>query len=472
MQKRISAADATPIRFVVITLDGHIAGAVQRARRQLAEEMPGLQLSFHAATDWNDDPDALERCRADIASGDIIFANMLFMEDHIKAVLPDLTARREQCDAMIGALCAGEVIRLTRIGNFRMDVPQKGPLALLKKLRGSKSSSSSSGAHQMKMLRRLPKILRFIPGKAQDVRAYFLTLQYWLAGSDTNLANLVRFLVNRYAAGDRASLYGRFKAASPVEYPDVGLYHPALPSRIVKSLPELPAHPEANQVGASVGVLVMRSYVLSGDTAHYDAVINALTARGLRVVPAFASGLDARPAIEAFFMKDGACTVDAVLSLTGFSLVGGPAFNDARAAEDMLARLDVPYLSAQAIEFQSIEQWSSSSRGLLPVESTIMVAIPELDGATGPMVFAGRPESSDANSTQTMQPIPDRIEMLAQRILRLVQLRAAERHQRKIAIVLFNFPPNGGAGRYRRPFVRLRLFAQHASTPARRRVRR
>ena len=53
------------------------------------------------------------------------------------------------------------------------------------------------------MLRRLPKILRFIPGTAQDVRAYFLTLQYWLAGSDDNVANLVRLLVDRYADGPR-----------------------------------------------------------------------------------------------------------------------------------------------------------------------------------------------------------------------------------------------------------------------------
>jgi hypothetical protein len=37
---------------------------------------------------------------------------------------------------------------------------------------------------QMAMLRRIPKLLRFIPGTAQDVRAYFLLLQYWLAGSD------------------------------------------------------------------------------------------------------------------------------------------------------------------------------------------------------------------------------------------------------------------------------------------------
>ena len=443
MPKRTTAAESTPVRVVIITLDSHIAGAVARARRELAEELPGLTLSFHAATDWNDDPTALEACKKDIARGDIIFANMLFMEDHIQAVLPDLTERRESCDAMIGALCAGEVIRLTRLGNFRMDAPQKGPLALLKRLRGSKKSQASSGANQMKMLRRLPKILRFIPGKAQDVRAYFLTLQYWLAGSDTNVANMVRFWVNRYASGPRSELQGKLTCAAPVDYPDVGLYHPNLADRMTTDRDALPHGGDSDR--PTVGLLLMRSYILSGDTAHYDAVIAALEDRGLRVVPAFASGLDARPAIEAFFQRKGLCTVDAVLSLTGFSLVGGPAFNDARAAEDILASLDVPYLSAQAIEFQSIENWQASSRGLLPVESTIMVAIPELDGATGPMVFAGRPEGAADQLEHTMRPIPDRIEMLADRLLQLVNLRRTQRAERNVAIVLFNFPPNGGA---------------------------
>ena len=48
----------------------------------------------------------------------------------------------------------------------------------------------------------------------------------------------------------------------------------------------------------TVGVLLMRSYVLAGNRGHYDGMIAALERRGLRVIPAFASGLDARPAIE------------------------------------------------------------------------------------------------------------------------------------------------------------------------------
>ena len=102
-------------------------------------------------------------------------------------------------------------MKLTRIGRFDMDGRRRGALAFLKRLRGkpARTASASAGARQMKMLRRLPQILRFIPGTAQDVRAYFLTLQYWLAGSDENVANLVRLLVDRYADGPRRALRGR-----------------------------------------------------------------------------------------------------------------------------------------------------------------------------------------------------------------------------------------------------------------------
>ena len=36
----------------------------------------------------------------------------------------------------------------------------------------------------------------------------------------------------------------------------------------------------------------MRSYLLSGNAAHYDGVIAALERRGLEPVPVYASGLD------------------------------------------------------------------------------------------------------------------------------------------------------------------------------------
>ncbi len=455
---------AVPLRVVVVTLDRHLSAVFKRAAAGMTSETPGLHVSLHAATDWGEDGAALERCKADIAKGDIIIAAMLFLEDQVRAILPALLARRESCDAMIGVLSAGEIVRLTKLGPLRMDGSDKGPLAMLKRLRGSRSGgkSQNAGASQMAVLRRLPKILRFIPGPAQDLRAYFLTMQYWLSGSQENIAALLRFLIGRYADGPRRGHRGRIEAKAPRDYPEVGLYHPRAEGRIVEALDALPS--PAQPVRGVVGLLVLRSYVLAEDAGHYDGVIEALEARGLRVAPAFASGLDARPAIERFFMADGVSSVDAVVSLTGFSLVGGPAYNDAAAAETILARLDVPYISAQPLEFQTLETWGASSGGLSPIESTIMVAIPELDGAVAPMVFGGRsdgaglactgcgqacvfPHSLESGSHEAprMRACPERAEALADRVLKLVTLRRTARADRKLAVVLFNFPPNAGA---------------------------
>ncbi|MEI7444586.1 MAG: magnesium chelatase subunit H [Burkholderiales bacterium] len=454
------------MNVVLVTMDTHLSSAMARATTQLARELPGLSLRVHAASEWSDRPEALARCVADIEAGDIIVVTMLFLEDHFQAVLPALKARREACDAMVCMMSAPEVSKLTRMGRFTMDGTSGGLMAMLRKLRGNAGKPqagkpASAGAQQMKMLRRIPQLLRFVPGTAQDVRAYFLTLQYWLGGSEENVLNLVRALVDRYADGPRRGLRGTLKPQPPVEYPEVGLYHPRMKGRISDSLDALPRLQGEGLPKGRVGLLVMRSYLLAGNAQHYDGVIAAMEVEGLQVVPAFASGLDQRPAIEQFFTKDGVATVDAVVSLTGFSLVGGPAYNDSRAAEETLAKLDVPYVAAHPVEFQTLDQWGASERGLLPVESTIMVAIPELDGATAPTVFGGRGGAPGTTCTgcskrctfdagedsRDMRTCSERVSKLAARVGKMIALRRSERAQRRVAIVLFDYPPaSGNAG--------------------------
>ena len=173
-------------------------------------------------------------------------------------------------------------------------------------------------------------------------------------------------------------------------------------------------------------------------------------------------------------MRDGAPTVDAVVSLTGFSLVGGPAYNDAHAAEEMLARLDVPYIAAHPVEFQTLAQWQDDPRGLLPVEATMMVAIPELDGAIWPMTFGGR--CGNAGTAQRCGGC-DGVNCAVATWSRIRSARrcwppgwpswwrcgGARGRNRKIAVVLFNFPPNAGATGTAAYLVGVRLAAQHAA---------
>jgi magnesium chelatase subunit H len=446
---RLKAAPLPGYRVVILTLDSHAAGPCMRASERLSRDFPGLSLSVHAAAEWGESPAALTAAKQAIETGDIIISNLLFLEEHINAILPTLEARRDHCDAMIGVIADAQIVRLTRMGTLDMSKPASGAMKLIKKLRGTSKPSTESGESKMKMLRRLPRILKFIPGKAQDLRAWFMIMQYWLGSSDDNIEGMVRFLISRYGRVDQ---WRGSDAPAPLEYPDCGLYHPDLPTRITVKASDLPAPVKPV---ATIGLLMMRSYVLSSDTAHYDAVIRAFEARGLRVIPAFAGGLDGRPAIDAYFLKDGCAQIDALVSLTGFSLVGGPAYNDNDSAVKVLSALDVPYIAAHPLEFQTLGQWAASTSGLGPIETTMLIALPELDGATNPTVFAGRHGEAGCNgcahmcrngtTAKQMAPCPERIEKLAARVLRQAMLRRSKAAERKLAIILFGFPPNAGA---------------------------
>ncbi|KAA9006873.1 cobaltochelatase subunit CobN [Histidinibacterium aquaticum] len=434
-----------PYRVAIVTLDAHAAGPARRAALRLAPDFPGLEIGVHAAAEWAEQPERLTEAKEAVAEADLIVANMLFLEEHVAAILPDLEARRGDADALVGLIADPRIVKLTAMGELDMAAPPSALSRLMKKLRGSSKPGGASGEKQMRMLKRLPKILRLIPGKAQDLRAWFLSMQYWLGGSDDNIAEMLRFLVGRYA--DRPEFSGR-EAHDPVDYPELGLYHPDLPGTRITTDPDAVPAPEG--AVATVGLLLMRSYILASDRAHYDAVIRAFEAKGLRVLPAFAGGLDGRPAIETYF--EG--RIDALVSLTGFSLVGGPAYNDSAAAVETLTRLDVPYLSAHPLEFQTIEQWSESGQGLGPIETTMLVALPEIDGASSPTVFAGRHgpggwTRADREGTtaepRAMEPVPERIEALADKTRRLTALRRKTNADKTVAIVLFNFPPNSGA---------------------------
>jgi magnesium chelatase subunit H len=160
--------------------------------------------------------------------------------------------------------------------------------------------------------------------------------------------------------------------------------------------------------------------------------------------------LDARPAIDAYFGGK----IDALVSLTGFSLVGGPAYNDNDAAIEVLRALDVPYVAAHSLEFQTLGQWADSSGGLGPIETTMLVALPELDGATCPSVFGGRlgPEGCGgcAHACQVVEPkamVPchERIDSLTEKVRRVARLRRKQNAEKKVGVVLFGFPPNAGA---------------------------
>jgi magnesium chelatase subunit H len=445
----MAAESMPPLKFVIVTLDAHLAGAVAEAGAIVVRQLPTIDLRVHVAADWPENPSALERCKADIATGDIIAVTQCFQDEQVTAIRDALLARRAHCDSMLVAVSAPELVRCTRMGKFDLGGAEEkkaspwSPLGILKRLRGSRSDGKSSGERQMTALRTMPKLLKFIPGPAQDVRVYLLSMQYWLAGTADNIANLILLHVEKYADGPRKVLRARVQSQAPKTYPEVGLWHPDVHAEhgITEALTALP---ERGDTG-TVGVLLGRSYLLADNVAHYAAVVREFERRGLRCIPAFASALDARPAIEKYFIDSaGRSRVDAVVSLTGFSLVGGPAYNDSTAAQAILTQLDVPYFCLQTLEFQSTPEWQNDPRGLNPLQATLQVAIPELDGAIGPTVFAGKLGSAKGVENAESLPIPERVNTMASRVEKMIRMRRTPRAERRVAVVLFNFPPNAG----------------------------
>jgi magnesium chelatase subunit H len=215
---------------------------------------------------------------------------------------------------------------------------------------------------------------------------------------------------------------------------------------------------------STIGLLLMRPQVVSKTTRHYDALIRSIEAEGLSVIPALSTLMDNREACEKFFIESNGrnaktgdrrpatdesfiqgelrsteSRVSQIVSLTGFSFVGGPAMNDSEAAAEFLQKLNRPYRSAVSLDTQTIDAWLDSQTGLNPVQSGMQIAIPEIDGATEPFIYGGIPASG-------VEPIPleERCTRFAHRLQRWNRLRTAPRGELKIALVLFCFPPSKG----------------------------
>jgi magnesium chelatase subunit H len=170
-------------------------------------------------------------------------------------------------------------------------------------------------------------------------------------------------------------------------------------------------------------------------------MIQEFERRGAKVMCTFTGGLDFSAPVKQFLANPstGEGIVDTLVNLTGFSLVGGPASQDAKAAKATLMRFNRPYLVSVPLVFQSVTEWQESELGLHPVQVALQVSLPEIDGAIEPLIYAGR----DGQSGRSI-PMQDRIDALATRALNWARLRKKQNQDKKVCICLFQFPPDKG----------------------------
>lgn len=369
----------------------------------------------------------------------------------------------------------------------------------------------------LKLVDRLPGILRFVPGVGamRDVKNYLNIFCYFLQPTPANIRAMVLCALKEYVTDTQLAI-AEIKIPPPEHLPSVAIYHPDAPElfetfaayqswyltkspnskfqipktedqnpktedQIPKAKDQRPkTSPHVLDPSATIGLLLMRPQVVSKTTKHYDALIRAIEAEGLSVIPALSTLMDNREAVSKFFIDDQChassfksqvaaetrsqssktkdqrlkTTVQAtgheqlttdrsrvsqIVSLTGFSFVGGPAMNDSEAAASFLSELNRPFRSAVSLDMQTIDSWRASQTGLNPVQAGMQIAIPEIDGATEPFIYGGLPERG-------VEPVAldDRCRRYARRLKRWNRLQTAPRNELTIALVLFCFPPNKG----------------------------
>jgi len=436
----------------------------------------------------------------ELGESQVVFVIHVTDGENAARLIPLLDKYRTTCQTIIVINCMPELMRKTRMGglHFRQGTAQevdsggtngkdaKVNEGMAKRLvsrvgawmgeqaRSRRGGKGASHTQYLRYIERLPALLRVVPnaGRLRDAKNYLSIFCYFLQPTPANIRSMLLLALKHYAADAR--LQG-IELPPPESMPAVAIYHPDAPS-LFESFEAYRFWYEGRESKSgrakldptkTIGLLLMRPQIVSGAHAHYDALIRAIEAEGLATVPAISTFMDNREACEKFFVEKNESPgrkniprlkfkreantfnekieverkprVSQIVSLTGFSFVGGPAMNDADAAVEFLRGLNVPFRSAVSLDVQTIEAWRDSWTGLNPVQAGMQIAIPEIDGATEPFVYGGM---SAASSSPL--PLEDRCRRIARRLEKWNRLQTAPRREIKLALVVFCFPPNKG----------------------------
>ncbi|GAX72580.1 hypothetical protein CEUSTIGMA_g36.t1 [Chlamydomonas eustigma] len=384
--------------------------------------------------------------KEDVATANVFIGSLIFIEELADKIVQAVQPMRERLDACLIFPSMPAVMKLNKLGTFSMSQLGQSKSIISDFIKSARQNNDNFEEGLLKLVRTLPKVLKFLPSdKAKDARNFVNSLQYWLGGNQENLENLLMNVVQEYVpamkGGEMAVI------TEPVLPPDVGIWHPTAPCMYEDLKEYLNWYDTRKDMkfekdAPIIGLVLQRSHLVTGDSGHYDGVVSELESRGAKVIPVFAGGLDFSSPVKKFFydpLGSGRSGVDAVVSLTGFALVGGPARQDAPKAIEALTALNVPYLCSLPLVFQTTEEWMDSELGVHPVQVALQVALPELDGAIEPIVFAGR----DSNTGKS-HSLPDRISALCTRAINWAVLRKKKNAEKKLAITVFSFPPDKG----------------------------
>jgi cobaltochelatase CobN len=286
-------------------------------------------------------------------------------------------------------------------------------------------------------------VLALIPGEDRDdprlaeastlpAQELVTLLQYFREGGRENLRALLRRLAHHAGAA--------LDAPEPQPVPRLAGYLPGVGAIEIDRLVAAIAPDRA-----VIPIIFYRALLLAADTAPIDALCAALTARGLAPAPLVVTSLKENAAAQ--FVRDALARLSpaVIVTTTAFAAAGEPG------EPTPLDGPDVPVLQV-VIASTKRAAWRDSARGLGAADLAMHVVLPELDGRVlaGAIAFKDPLPVHDALAFTALanRPEPDRIAFVADRIAALARLAAAPRQQRRIAVLLPDYPRAGGRAGY------------------------
>jgi magnesium chelatase subunit H len=416
------------------------------------------ELDIRVFSDRNITTNSTEVAAA-LKNADVFFGSLLFDYDQV------VWLRERVANIPIRLIfeSALELMSLTKIGAFAIgDKPAGMPKPIkfiLDKFSNGKEEDKLAG--YISFLKIGPKLLKFIPvQKVQDLRNWLIIYGYWNAGGSENVASLFWTIAEKYLelkVGD---------IPPPMETPDMGLLHPdyqgffTSPKAYLEWYQRRSQEKERNKITQSpiIGILLYRKHVIT-KLPYIPQLIRYFEKAGLTPLPIFINGVEGHVAVRDWMTSDyetqerqrgkietlslsaESVKIDAIVSTIGFPLVGGPAGSmeagrQVEVAKRILTAKNVPYIVAAPLLIQDIHSWTRQGVGGL--QSVVLYALPELDGAIDTIPLGGL-------VGEQIYLVPERIQRLTNRVKSWISLRKKPISQRKIAIILYGFPPGYGA---------------------------
>lgn len=264
---------------------------------------------------------------------------------------------------------------------------------------------------------------------------------YIVQGGEENFARMLRYVA-------AVALGAPFAVEEPLVYPWEGIYHPDAPAHFTTVEDYLNWYRREVPL---IGLLFARNQWVNKTLAVEDALIRALEARGLGVIPAFCyslkdEGLGTKGSgevVQEFFLgPDGRPRIAAMVKLLSFFLTARAQTGDflregvAASGVELLKQLGVPVFQPAVSFYKTVEEWAADPQGL-GQDIAWSVALPEFEGVIEP-VFLGA--SRREGDLEVRQPVPERVEHLADRMARWVQVQQKPVAGRRVAFILHNNP--------------------------------